>query len=263
MKGMYNYNCGSVPKRGTSYGQKALRKWLDIDYKNTKWCLKMDIHKFYPSINNKYLKLKFRRKIKDKDCLWLIDTIIDSNQGQPIGFYTSQWFANFFLEDLDHLIKEKLGVKYYVRYVDDLVLLGSNKRKLHKIRIEVEKHLKSIGLELKPNWQVFKVNDRAIDFLGLRFYRNKTTLRKRNALRTRRRVRKIAKKGYLNEKDASAIISYWGWVKRSDSYHYYHKHIKPYVSIKLARKVVSINGKLRKTGQQRKFVAKLESTRRV
>lgn len=245
LKGMYEYSCGSIPKRGTSYGQKIIRKWIEVDSRNTKYCLKMDVEKFYPSIDNKILKSMFRRKIKDKDCLWLIDIIINSNKGQPIGFYTSQWFANFFLEELDHLIKERLGVKYYVRYVDDLVLLGPNKKKLHKVRIAVEAYLKSIKLTLKDNWQVFRMNSRALDFLGLKFYRDKTTLRKRNALRTRRRVRKIQKKGYLNEKDASAVISYWGWIKRSNSFYFYHKYVKPVVPIRLARKVVSINAKIR------------------
>src|SRR5690606_4749467 len=119
-----------------------------------------------------------------------------------------------FLEELDHLIKERVGVKYYVRYVDDLVLLGANKKKLRKARIAVEEYLKSIKLELKGNWQVFRVNKHPIDFLGLKFYRDKTTLRKRNALRIKRRIKKIQNKGYLNDKDASAVISYWGWIKR-------------------------------------------------
>lgn len=259
MKGMYEYNCGSVPGRGTSYGQKAIRNWLDSDYKNTKYCLKMDIKKFYPSVSNIHLKRMFRKKIKDKDCLWLIDTIIDSSEGQPIGYYTSQWFSNFFLEELDHIIKEKLGVKYYVRYVDDLVLLGPNKKKLHKVRMAVEEYLNNIDLQLKGNWQVFKVNSRPIDFLGIKFYREKTTLRKRNALRIRRRVRKIKRKGYLNDKDASAVISYWGWIKRSNSYYFYHKYVKPVISIDLARKVVSINAKIR-TYQGRPVRVKLKAT---
>lgn len=239
MKGMYEYNCGSVPGRGTSYGQNTLRKWLDTDYKNTKYCLKMDVSKFYPSVDNDILKEMFRRKIKDKDCLWLIDSIIDSSQGLPIGNYTSQWFANFFLQGLDHYIKEKLGVKYYVRYVDDLVLLGSNKKKLHKAREAISDYLNNINLSLKGDWQVFKVNSRAIDFLGFRFYRNKTILRKRNALRIRRRMRKIQKKDVLTSKDACAVISYWGWIKRSDSYNFYHKYVKPIVSVGYAKKVVS------------------------
>jgi RNA-directed DNA polymerase len=259
MKGMYEYNCGSVPHRGTSFGQKTLRKWLDTDIRNTKYCLKMDISKFYPSVDNQLLKLMFRKKIKDSDCLWLIDTIIESAEGLPIGNYTSQWFSNFFLQELDHLIKERLGVKYYVRYVDDLVLLGPNKKKLHKVRVAVEQYLNSINLNLKDNWQVFKVNSRDIDFLGFRFYRNKTTLRKRNALRIKRRINKISRKGYLNEKDSFAIISYWGWIKRSDSFSFYNKYVKPFVGIKLAKKVVSVNAKIRLNGG-RPIVIKLGAT---
>lgn len=239
MRGMYKYNCGSVPGRGTSYGQKALRKWLDNDRKNTKYCLKMDISKFYPSVDNDVLKQMFRRKIKDNKCLWLIDKIIDSNKGLPIGNYTSQWFANFFLEGLDHFIKENLGVKRYIRYVDDLVLLGPNKKKLHKARAAIAGYLESIHLKLKGNWQVFKVDCRDIDFLGFRFFRNKTILRKRNALRIRRRFRKISKKKALNYKDACAVISYWGWIKRSNSYNFYTNQVKPLVSLSKARKVVS------------------------
>lgn len=89
----------------------------------------MDISKFYPSINKVLLKKSFRRLIKDNEVLWLIDTIIDStDKGIPIGNYTSQWFANWYLQDLDHYIKEVLHVKYYYRYIDDMVLFGRNKK---------------------------------------------------------------------------------------------------------------------------------------
>jgi len=245
MKGMYEYSCGSIPGRGTSYGQKHLRNWLDKDHKNTKYCLKMDVKKFYPSVDNETLKNKFRNKIKDEKCLWLINKIINSAKGLPIGNYTSQWFSNFYLQDLDHFIKEKLKVKYYMRYVDDLVLLGSNKKKLHIIKRKIDKFLKKEKLIIKDNWQVFKLSCRDIDFLGLRFFRNKTILRKRNSLRIRRRFKKISKKDNLNFKDACAIISYWGWIKRSDSYNFYQKHMKPYVSLKEAKKVVSKHAKIR------------------
>lgn len=245
MKGMYAYNCGSVPGRGTSYGQKTLRRWLDRDYKGTKYCLKLDIAQFYPSVDNRILKAMFRRRIKDPHCLWLIDAIVDSAAGLPIGNYTSQWFANFFLQGLDHYIKERLGVRYYVRYVDDLVLLGPNKKKLHAIRKGIADYLAQIDLRLKDNWQLFRVSDRAIDFLGFRFFRAKTILRKRNALRIRRRLRKIAAKGNLGYRDACAVLSYWGWIKHSDSYRFYHKHIKPLVCVNQARKVVSAHGRLR------------------
>lgn len=239
MKGMYKYSSGSVRGRGTTYAQNVIRKWLNTDFSHTKYCLKMDIKKFYPSIDNELLKGFFRKKIKDKDCLWLIDNIIDGNKGQPIGYYTSQWFSNFFLEGLDHYIKEELKVKYYVRYVDDLVMFGNNKKKLHKARKAIVSYLKTLKLDVKGDWQVFRVDKRAVDFLGLRFYRHKTTLRRRNALRIRRRMKKIGKKEYLNVYDAQAVISYWGWIKRTDSYRFYHKYVKPYVTIKEAKEVVS------------------------
>ena len=244
MRGMYAYTCGSIPKRGTSYGQKILRRWIDTDYSGTKYCLKMDISKFYPSIDHVLLKESMRKIIKDKDCLWLLDTIIDSNDiGIPIGNYTSQWFSNYFLQDLDHYIKEELKVKYYVRYVDDLVIVGSNKRELHKIKNKIKKYLFEKKLLLKGDWQVFHVDKRAIDFLGFRFFRNKTILRKRNALRIRRRISKIFKKDSLSSTDAMAIISYWGWIKRSNSYNFYNKNIKPKISIQHAKNVISYYAK--------------------
>lgn len=244
-KGMYEYSCGSVPRRGPEYGRKHLRRWLDTDYRNTKWCLKLDIKKFYPSVNNEVMKATFRRKIKDKDCLWLIDTIVDSAKGLPIGNYTSQWFANFLLEPLDHYIKEQLRIPYYMRYVDDLVLLGPNKKKLHQARRDIEAYLDKMDLQLKENWQVFMVDKRAIDYLGYRFFRNKTILRKRNTLRIRRRFRKIERKGYLTLKDACAVVSYWGWIKHSDSYHFYEKYCKSIVSLSEAKGVIRKHAQIR------------------
>jgi len=246
MRGMYDYTCGSVPGRGTSYGQRALRRWLDRDYKGTKYCLKMDASKFYQSVDHEILKAMLRTRIKDPGCLWLLDAIIDSGpQGLPIGNYTSQWLSNFFLQDLDHLIKERFGAKYYMRYVDDMVILGSNKRKLHQIRKSVSEYLEAVHLSLKPDWQVFLVTKRAIDFLGLRFFRDKTILRKRNALRIRRRIKKISRKDAMSRQDACAIVSYWGWIKRSNSYRFYNKYFKPATSIRFAKGMVSYYGGLR------------------
>ena len=243
IKSMYGYNCGSVPGRGTSFGHKTVRRWLDTDYNGTKYCLSLDVSKFYPSVDNEVLKDMFRRKIKDNNCLWLIDTIIDSIKGLPIGNFTSPWFANFYLEGLDHFIKQKLSVKYYVRYADDMVLFGPNKKQLHRVRKEISEYLQNLKLTVKDNWQVFKVDKRAVDFLGFRFFRNKTILRKRNALRISRRFRKISKKQGLSYNDASAVISYWGWLKRSDSYKFYNGKLKPLVDINYARKVVSNHDK--------------------
>jgi RNA-directed DNA polymerase len=240
MRGMYEYNCGSVPGRGTRLGQRMIRRWLDKEYKNTKYCFKMDISKFYPSVDIDILKSKFRCKIKDRDCLWLIDSILDSySNGLPIGNYTSQWFANFYLQDLDHFIKEQVNARFYIRYIDDLVILGANKKELHKARKMIFDSLGKIHLTPKGDWQVFLVSKRSIDFLGFRFYRDRTTLRKRNALRIRRRVKKISRKGRLTCKDAQAVVSYWGWIKHSNSYKFYDHVVRPIVTLKQAKGVVS------------------------
>lgn len=125
----------------------------------------------------------------------MIDLIIDSSKnGLPIGNYTSQWFANFYLQDLDHYIKEDLHIKYYIRYMDDIVLFHRNKKELHKIKEKIEAFLEKEDLKLKENWQLFKTDSRPLDFLGYRFYRGYTTLRRGNCLRIRRRIKKSIKK---------------------------------------------------------------------
>lgn len=242
LKGMYEHSCGSIPGKGTSYGHKYLKKWLR-DKKNTKYCLKIDVTKFYPSIDKNILKDKFRRKFKDDDLLKLLDLIVDSShKGLPIGNYTSQWFANFYLQELDHHVKNNLKVTYYMRYIDDMVLFGSNKRKLHQAKRELDDLLHQHGLLIKGNWQVFRVDDRGVDFLGLRFYRHKVILRKRNALRIRRRVKRMAKRELLVS-DAQALMSYWGWIKRSNSFYFYQSHVAKFVTVKKARNLLSENAK--------------------
>ena len=191
MKGMYEFCCASVKGRGIMRGMRHIKKILVQDRKYTKYCLKLDIKKFYPSIDKQILKNKFRRILKDKDTLNLIDLIIDSGiEGIPIGNFTSQWFANFYLQDLDHFIKEHLKVKYYVRYMDDMVLFSNNKKELRKIKIEIDNFLSKEKLTIKENWHLFKTESRPLDFLGYRFYRGYTTLRRSNFLRIKRLRRK-------------------------------------------------------------------------
>lgn len=241
-RGMYKYCCASVKGRGVHYGQRYVKKILK-DVKGSKYCLQLDIRHFYPSIDKDKLKQKFIRIIKDPKLLNLMFKIIDSAEdGLPIGNYTSQWFANFYLQDLDHFIKEKLHVKYYIRYMDDIVLFSSNKRKLRYIKEEIEKFLNSEGLELKDNWKLFLTDSRPLDFLGFRFYRDHITLRRRNALRIKRRVKKIKRRfelyGYIRLQDASAMVSYFGWIKNSNSYHYYIKNIQKYITLKQCKEVI-------------------------
>ena len=240
MKGMYEFCCASVKGRGIMRGMRHIKKILVQDRKYTKYCLKLDIKKLYPSIDKQRLKDKFHRILKDKETLNLIDLIIDSGiEGVPtIGNFTSQWFANFYLQDLDHFIKEQLKVKYYVRYMDDMVLFSNNKKELRKIKIEIDNFLSKEKLTIKENWQLFKTESRPLDFLGYRFYRGYTTLRRSNFLRIKRRAKKMSKKNHITFLDAAAMISYSGWLKHCNSYNYQQKYIKPYVNYKLCKEVI-------------------------
>ncbi len=240
MKKMYHWNCASIKGRGLHHGMRHLKRILVDDRKYTKYCLKLDVKKFYPSIDKEILKNKFRRILKDKDVLWLIDSIVDSaEEGVPIGNYTSQWFANFYLTDLDKYIKEELKVKYYIRYMDDMVLFSNNKKELHKIKDKIELFLNNeLHLRLKENWQLFKTESRPLDFLGYRFYRGYTTLRRSNFLRIKRRIKKIYKKDSLNFHDACAVLSYNGWIVHSNGYNYTQKYMKPYINFAKCKEVI-------------------------
>ena len=152
------YSC--IKGKGIHAAARAVRKAL-VDEPGTTYCLKLDIRKFYPSINHVVLKHLLRRKIKDNDLLWLLDEIIDSAPGVPIGNYLSQYFANFYLSYFDHWIKEDKQVKYYFRYADDLVILSPDKKYLRDLLVEIKNYLKvNLRLEVKGNYQVFPVASR-------------------------------------------------------------------------------------------------------
>ncbi len=228
MRCAYYWNCGSLPGRGIKHAQKGVERATLNDPKNAKYACKLDIVHCYASIPNDKLKTAFRRIIKDADALWLIYTIIDSCEGLPIGNYTSAWFANFYLTPLDWYIKQTLHVKHYVRYMDDMVLTGSNKKKLHKdVRAVIKFTEETLGVKLHDNWNVFKVRregdgnkNRPIDFVSFCFCLGYTTLRKRNALaimRQSRRIQKIEREGRnIPHKMAAGFISRAGQLTHCD-----------------------------------------------
>lgn len=220
MKTLITDTYSSLKGRGIHKGVKRIKKALK-DRENTKYCLKMDVRKFYPSIDHAILKQIIRKKIKDKALLWLLDEIINSASGVPIGNYLSQYFGNLYLSGLDHWLKEQKGCKYYQRYCDDLVILHSDKKYLSQLRKEISDYLRiELNLKLKDNWQVFPVDKRGIDFLGYRFFHDYTLLRKSTAVRFKQRIKQIKKKHYLLTpiNILSGIMSYWGWMKHADCY---------------------------------------------
>lgn len=238
-RGMYRYSCGSIPKRGGLAAKKYVERTLKK--KDARYVLKLDIRKFFPSVPHDRLKALLAEKIKDRQVLALLDKIIDNGgDGLPIGYYTSQWLSNFYLQEVDHYVKENLGVKHYVRYVDDMVLFGSNKRKLHRAFRELERYLHDeFGLEVKGNWQLWKRDSRLLDFVGYRFARKQTSLRKRIFFRLNAVVQKIKACG-LNIRRAMRFTSLMGWCKRVPFRGYYLKNIRPTVKKKRAKLYIAI-----------------------
>lgn len=248
-RGVYRYCVGSVPGRGVHDGKRQIERMLRQG--KMRYILKLDIRKFFQSVSHEKLKELFRRKIKDRRALWLIDTIIDAGgDGLPIGYYTSQWFSNFYLEQLDHFIKEELQIKFEVRYVDDIVLADTNKRKLHKARLRIDEFLKVNGfrVHIKGNWQLWRIHTRPLDFLGYRFYKGKTLLRKRMFYRFMRKVRRIKKRGYCTVQAARGITAGLGWLKHiPGGRHFYLTHVKPIISKKELRKIISAADKRKRS----------------
>jgi RNA-directed DNA polymerase len=217
MRGMYKWSCASIPGRGTHYAKDRVEKWLRNDIKGTKWCLQLDIEKYYPNIDKEKLKDKFRNIIKCKDTLNILNDIVDSHdKGLPIGNYTSQWFANFYLQGIDHFIKEVLKVKYYARYMDDLVLLHPNKKELRKMFLRLKEELNKLGLEVKGNYQIFNIDKRPLNFVGFIMNHKHTYIRKKITKRARRKALRFDKNSTL--KGAYSLTSYYGWYMNSDSY---------------------------------------------
>lgn len=163
--------------KGTHFGIKRLENFLHCYYKkfgnNKGYVLKCDIRKYFQNIDHAILFNKLKNEKFDKDELWILKLIIDSKNeekgvGLPIGNQTSQWFGLYYLDEIDRLIKEKLRIKYYVRYMDDMILVHNDKEYLKFCKEEIEKcannHLK---LNLNNKTEISNLKD-GIDFLGFR-----------------------------------------------------------------------------------------------
>lgn len=246
MRGMHPYSCASIPGRGGARIRKYLAHAMSCDPKGTRYACEMDIRHFYPSVPIRRLIRTIGRKIKDKRFLRLIWAILKScGQGLAIGYYICQWLANFYLEKLDWMLARMPGVKYYTRYMDNITMLGPNKRMLHRARVAAEKFLRDeLGLAVKENWQVYRTavarkakgRPRAVSAVGFRFWHGFTTLRRRNFLRMLRQARRIQKKQKMgipvSVQQAAGFLSRAGQLNHCNSFRVKEKYIR---SIKIKR----------------------------
>jgi RNA-directed DNA polymerase len=224
------------------------------------YVFKADIKKFFDSIDQKVLLNIFERKIKDKKFISLIDKVlknfnlekentnykpkidiqlkidsfgfnnkkikshikIEDKKGMPLGNMTSQFFANIYLNELDRFIKHGLKAKYYIRYVDDFIILHKDKKILEDYQNKIGKYLKNIRLELHPEKsKIFSVY-KGIDFLGFRIFYHNKLVRKRNLKHFKKDLDKLKSdydKGLITqEKIAESLHGWFAYIIWGNTY---------------------------------------------
>lgn len=183
------------------------------------YCLKLDISKFYPSVDHDILFNIVQQKIKCKDTLWLLENIIYSIPGGkniPIGNYTSQWLGNLYMNELDQYLKHGYRIKNYVRYCDDFLILHNDKSFLNEISHVIIEFVKNRLAMTLSKCDLFPIK-RGIDFVGYRHFPEYVLLRKSTAKRIKKRVANLPmelKTGIItSEQYRSILASISGWLR--------------------------------------------------
>ena len=192
---------------------------------NEYYILKMDIAKYFDNINKEILFNIIKRKIKDKDLLWLIHEILYAQKrekGLEIGNYTSQMFANIYLNEIDQYIKHKLKVKWYFRYMDDSVILIKTKKEAKEILEKIKNFLKeNLQLELNKKTQIFK-NKQGVNFCGYKINEYRLKIRDKGKRKLKKKVKVLKEKikqGEITGKEAKKYLAgHMGYIKIANTY---------------------------------------------
>lgn len=260
-KGYIKDSYGCIDGRGSLKAMQRLKYWLEyVDRKEHKWYyLKLDISKYFYRVSHKILKKILAKKIKDKRLLEVIYKIIDCDHtpfglpkgcspgqvllkdrlydvGIPIGNLLSQLFANLYLDALDQFCKRKLQIRYYIRYMDDVIILSDSKEKLHIWKCQIERFLEE-KLELQLNKKTcIRPISQGIEFVGYRLWADKVNLRKKTTLHMKR-VLKAKQEGYrrgeVSLKEATAtLVNYIAMIDHCNSKNLRKKIIESFVLIR-------------------------------
>lgn len=233
-KNLIRNTFSSLPNRGIHDAAKRLHKDMQ-NKEDTRYCLKLDVKQFYPSINHEVSSNQIRRKIKDPHVIWLCDIFIYGmvgGKGAPIGSLFSQWQGNVNLSSFDHWIKEHKKIKYYYRYCDDVVILHRDKTYLQELLLDIQVYFTSVlRLTVKENYQVFPSFVRGIDFVGYRFFGDYILLRKTTTKNLKRAMgmllRRCRKGIQMTYGEWCSVNSYNGWLKFCNGHNLYSTYIKP------------------------------------
>ena len=205
---------GAIKNKGIHKLSNKLFRVLKT-YDNMGYFLKIDIKKFYQNINNDILKTQYRKIIKCKKTINLIDNIIDAHSnGLPIGSLVSQYSGNLYLSWFDRYVKEELRIKHYFRYMDDMVFLFETKEIAKLNQRKIKEYIQNeLLLEINSSEKLAPINC-GIDFVGYVFYKTHYRLRKSIKIRMRRRINSLLKNNVSDVVFKRKTASYFGWAKK-------------------------------------------------
>lgn len=231
------YQCASIPGRGQKYGIQAVQRWMRNPH--IRYAAKLDIQKCFESIEHGAVMAWLRKRVRNDTLLWLIETLLLTfEQGLSIGSFLSQYLCNLYLSDLYHYASESLYrirrrrrggdirvnlISHVLFYMDDILLLGTNAKDLHRAVDLICDKARAMKLRIKKTWRVFSVQGAEfVDMMGVRIYKTHTTIRDYVFRRIRRAythaLRRIKQRLSVSGSLARRCASYYGLLKNTDSY---------------------------------------------
>lgn len=218
--------------KGTHAAIKRVKQFMRRAYfenENNYWVLKCDIEKYFDSIDHTLLIDMINLfDLDDRIKTMLIDIVLSTGGGKglPLGNQTSQIFSLYFLDGLDKMIKRKLKIKFYLRYMDDFVLFSHNKEYLQHCKREIEKFLDTLNLKLNNKSHIFPIKN-GFDFLGFHFYSTASgkiimKLRRASKERMRRKLKKFNELKLIGRMTKAEVLQSWnswqGHAKHGNTY---------------------------------------------
>lgn len=220
------YQCASLKGRGQGYGSRAIQRWVKGYAGRRFYAVKLDVRKCYDSIRKNNLIAFFFKRTRNKDLRWLLESIINlsPSPGLLIGSYFAQFACNMYMSQIYHFSGERIRyrgenpVDHVLGYMDDLLLLGRNKKALTEAARDTIAYAASLGLEVKNTWEPFEVTpEHPVDILGFTFYTDRTKIRERIFFRITRIARKVFAGCVMAAKQASRLTSYNGYMAVSNA----------------------------------------------
>lgn len=250
-----------VRKYGPHAAIHQLKKWVQTGEKV--YVAETDVRHAYGSVRISKLAAQMRAVILDERWLQLTYKFLhyvpgeaesEERCGLVLGHYTSPWFFNFYLKEFDHFAASRDGVRY-LRFADNIFLVGNNKRKVHRALREIREYLnRELFLDLNGSTQVYRfeyqdrrtgrIRGRAVNALGAVIHHNRVTLRKSILMRMRRKAHRIAKKQLVTWHDGASMLSRLSWIRHTDTFTYYLTHIKPLISTRQLKSKVRAHSRL-------------------